>query len=114
MFTAKRLLKYIFVVGLALNFLTGCEISQEDQAKIDDAFNPEDLFTSYASAVVVSEGDVITMLPAIIGGYNPDGESLIRTNTPVVGAIKITEINPGTVGDGSDGYVVFSYKFVAI
>lgn len=77
-----------------------------------DAFNPEDIFTSYGSGIEVVVGDVITFDNAAMGGYNPDGETLIRTNTDVIGAIKILEINPGTVGDGSDGYIVFSYKYL--
>jgi len=77
-----------------------------------NAFNPEDIFTSYGSGIEVQVGDVITFDNAAIGGYNPDGDALTRINPDVIGAIKITEINEGTIGDGSDGYIVFSYKYV--
>jgi hypothetical protein len=74
---------------------------------------PEDIFVSSTYATGVVEGDVITFETALEGGYdysNP-GVYLQRTNTPIMGAIKILEINEGTIGDGSDGYVVFDYKF---
>jgi hypothetical protein len=78
-----------------------------------DAFNPGDIFIgSRSTAIEVVVGDVITFDNGAVGGYNPDGDALIRTNNDVIGAIKILEINEGTVGDGSDGFIVFSYKYV--
>lgn len=78
-----------------------------------DAFNPEDIFIGARStAIEVEVGDVITFDNGATGGYNPDGDTLIRTNDDVIGAIKILEINSGTVGDGTDGFIVFSYKYL--
>jgi hypothetical protein len=75
-----------------------------------DGFNPEDLYTSPSASATIKVGDIITFDNATVGGYNPDGDPIERTNPDVIGAIKITEINPGTLEDHTDGYVKFSYK----
>lgn len=81
-----------------------------------DAFLPEDIFLgSSASGLTVEVGDVITFDNAFQGNYAPLIYPLYhqRTNDDIIGAIQIDEINFGTIGDGSDGYIVFSYKYVA-
>jgi len=85
-----------------------------------DAFLPEDIYVGgVASAVEIQVGDVITFDNASQGNYAPSiypeywqKANEISDFNDVTGAIQIVEINYGTVGDGSDGYIVFNYKYV--
>ena len=103
-FTAKR--------GLDCNPAAFTIYNQLDY----DAFLPEDIFLgNSASGLTVEVGDVITFDNASQGNYAPSiyPEYHQRTNPDIYGAMIIEEINFGTVGDGSDGYIVVSYKYVA-
>ena len=84
-----------------------------------DAFLPEDIYVGGQTSVVeVKVGDVITFDNAPQGNYAPaiypeyHQKADIDGFNDVTGAIQIVEINYGTAGDGSDGYIVFNYKYV--
>jgi len=75
-----------------------------------DGFLPEDLFmnsTSSTGGFTVEVGDIFCFETNTVGVTGVE-----RPNPVIIGALKVKEINLGTTGDGTDGYILFDYKYM--
>jgi len=86
------------------------DFDDADLTGADIMGNPGKFIANPAPGTVIAFDNTTMGQPFNTTEENPEGEHFNRGVTDVVGLIKIVEVNQGTVGDGSDAYIIIDIK----